>query len=81
MSKHTITHAPRILAGDGVALNMGDETHGMSDQLDNVQRGIRLAGLVHESLQGGNTDTQAFALNQRIRWWSTGSTSQWQRSR
>jgi len=44
---------------------MGDETHGMSDQLDNVQRGIRLAGLVHESLQGGNTDTQAFALNQQ----------------
>ena len=64
MSKHTITHASRILAGDGVAINMGDEVHGMSDQLSNVQRGIRIAGLVHESLQGGNTDTQAFALNQ-----------------
>jgi len=64
MSKHTISHADKILAGEGVAVNMSDGHHGMGESLESVQRGIRLGMLVAESLQGGNTDTQAFCLNQ-----------------
>lgn len=65
MSKHTITHADQILAGDGVAVNAADATHGMGgEDIRNVQRGIRLAGLVAETLQGGNTDLAAFAASQ-----------------
>ena len=65
MSKHTISHADKILAGEGVAVNMGDGDHGMGESLPNVQRGIRLGMLVHESIQGGDTDTQAISLNQQ----------------
>jgi len=65
MSKHTISHADKILVGEAVAVNMGDGDHGMGDSLENVQRGIRLGMLVHQSIQGGDTNTQAFALNQQ----------------
>jgi len=65
MSKHTISHADKILVGEGVAVNMGDGDHGMGESLPNVQRGIRLGMLVHESIQGGDTDTEAICLNQQ----------------
>jgi hypothetical protein len=65
MSKHTISHADQILAGDGLAVNAADPTHGMGgEDIGNVQRGIRLAMLVAETLQGGNSDQQAFCANQ-----------------
>jgi hypothetical protein len=66
MSKHTISHADQILAGDGLAVNAADPSHGMGgEDIGNVQRGIRIATLVAETLQGGNTDQQAFCANQQ----------------
>lgn len=65
MSKHTISHADQILVGDGVAVNSADGIHGMGGaDIGNVQRGIRLAAFVIETLQAGNTDLQAIAANQ-----------------
>jgi len=44
---------------------MSDGDHGMGDSLENVQRGIRMAGLVHESFQGGDTDVESICANQQ----------------
>lgn len=64
MSKHTLSHASQILAGDGVAFNLNDPNFGMGDELENTLRGIRIAVLVTEAIDGGNSDNQAVALNQ-----------------
>jgi len=65
MSKHTISHADQILAGEGVAFNAQDQTHGMGgEDISGTVRGIRIAALVAETLQGGSTETDAFALAQ-----------------
>jgi hypothetical protein len=64
MSKHTLTHASQILAGDGVAFNLNDPNFGMGDELENTLRGLRIAVLVTEAIDGGNSDDQAITLNQ-----------------
>ncbi len=64
MSKHTLTHASQILAGDGVAFNLGDENFGMGDELDNTMRGIRMGIMVTEAIQGGNSDAEMVSLDQ-----------------
>ena len=64
MSKHTLTHASQILAGDGVAFNLNDPDFGMGDELSNTLRGIRIAVMVTEVIQGGSSDDQMVALNQ-----------------
>ncbi len=64
MSKHTLTHASQILAGDGVAFNLADPDFGMGDELGNTLRGIRIAVMVTEAIQGGSSDNQSVALNQ-----------------
>ncbi len=64
MSKHTLSHASQILAGDGVAFNLGSEEFGMGDELDNSMRGLRIAVLVSEFIQGGGTDNQLHCANQ-----------------
>ncbi len=64
MSKHTLTHASQILAGDGVAFNLNDPDFGMGDELSNSLRGLRIAVLVTEAIDGGGTDNQLVALNQ-----------------
>jgi hypothetical protein len=64
MSKHTLSHASQILAGDGVAFNLADPNFGMGDELSNTLRGIRIAVLVSEFIQGGGTDTQAVSATQ-----------------
>ena len=64
MSKHTLTHASQILAGDGVAFNLADENFGMGDELGNTLRGIRIAALVTEAIQGGDSDDEKHCLNQ-----------------
>ena len=64
MSKHTISHAPVILAGDGNALNLADSFFGMSDELGNTLRGIRLGVLVHEFIQGGGSDNAMHCASQ-----------------
>jgi len=63
MSKHTISHADQILAGEGVAFNLADPDFGMGD-LDNSLRGIRIAVMVTEAIQGGSSDDEATCLNQ-----------------
>lgn len=65
MSKHTLSHASQILVGDGVAFNLGSEEFGMGDELSNSLRGIRMAALVTEFIQGGATDNQLHAANQQ----------------
>lgn len=64
MSKHTLTHASQILAGDGVAFNLADDDFGMGDELSNSLRGIRIAVMVTENFDGGGTDNQLHAANQ-----------------
>jgi len=64
MSKHTLSHASQILAGDGVAFNLGSEEFGMGDELGNTLRGIRIAVLVTEFFQGGSSNNQLHAANQ-----------------
>jgi hypothetical protein len=64
MSKHTLTHASQILAGDGVAFNLADPDFGMGDELGNTLRGLRIAVLVTEAIQGGSSDNQSVSLNQ-----------------
>ncbi len=64
MSKHTLTHASQILAGDGVAFNLNDPDFGMGDELSNTLRGLRIAVLVTETIQGGASDNQMVALDQ-----------------
>jgi hypothetical protein len=65
MSKHTLSHASTILAGDGVAFNLNDPDFGMGGELDNTLRGIRIAVLVTEAIEGGGTDNQLVAANQQ----------------
>jgi hypothetical protein len=65
MSKHTLSHASQILAGDGVAFNLGDSNFGMGDELDNTMRGLRIGVMVVEPIQGGGSDTQLHAANQQ----------------
>ncbi len=65
MSKHTISHADQIVMGDGVALNLTDPNFGMGSDLKNTLRGLRIAVLVTEAIQGGNTDNEMVTLNQQ----------------
>jgi len=65
MSKHTLTHASQILAGDGVAFNLADDDFGMGEELDNTLRGIRVGVLVTEMINGGGTDNNAVTTNQQ----------------
>lgn len=65
MSKHTLTHASQILAGDGVAFNLSDPDFGMGDELGNTLRGIRIGVMVTEAIQGGNSDDEMVAANQQ----------------
>ena len=58
MSKHTLTHASQILAGDGVAFNLNDPDFGMGDELGNTLRGIRIGVMVTEAIQGGDDDAR-----------------------
>lgn len=60
MSKHTISHASQIMMGDGVALNNALT----GDELGSSLRGLRIAVMVTEAFDGGNTDNQAVAANQ-----------------
>ena len=64
MSKHTLSHASTILAGDGVAFNLNDDDFGMGGELDNSMRGIRIAVLVTEAIEGGGSDNESTALAQ-----------------
>lgn len=64
MSKHTLSHASQILAGDGVAFNLNDPNFGMGDELGNTLRGIRIGVMVTEAIQGGGSDNQLVAANQ-----------------
>ena len=64
MSKHTLSHASQILAGDGVAFNLGDDRFGQGDELDNSMRGIRIAVLVSEFFDPANTGTAIVAASQ-----------------
>ena len=64
MSKHTISHASQILAGDGVAFNLGDNIFGMGDELANSLRGIRIAVLVTEFFDPGDVGNAIIAASQ-----------------
>lgn len=64
MSKHTISHADQLVVGDGVALNLSDPDFGMGPDLKNTLRGIRIAALVTETIQGGNSDDEMVCLDQ-----------------
>lgn len=64
MSKHTLTHASQVLAGDGVAFNLGDDRFGQGDELDNSMRGIRIAVLVTEFFDPGDTGGAIVAASQ-----------------
>ena len=64
MSKHTLSHASQILAGDGVAFNLGDVIFGMGDELRNSLRGIRIAILVTEFFDPGSVGNAIVAASQ-----------------
>ena len=60
MSKHTLSHASQILAGDGVAFNLS----AMGDELDNSMRGIRIAVLVTEFFDPSNAGLAIVSASQ-----------------
>ncbi len=60
MSKHTLSHASQILAGDGVAFNLSD----MGDELDNSMRGIRIGVMVTERFDPTNVGAAIVSASQ-----------------
>ncbi len=60
MSKHTLSHASQILAGDGVAFNLSD----MGDELDNSMRGIRIGVMVAEFFDPANVGVAIVSASQ-----------------
>ena len=60
MSKHTLSHASQILAGDGVAFNLAL----MGDELENSMRGIRLGIMVTELFDPSNVGLAIVSASQ-----------------